>query len=104
MSLDDRKLRKIMATLDPRAEQILGSSAFAIEGGAKMRAPVMTGALRNSLHTEKKGHLHYRIADGVEYGIYQELGTHRMAAQPFLIPAVEEERPYLNKRWAELFK
>ena len=32
----------------------------------------------------------YTIADGVEYGIYQEFGTRRMAAQPFLIPAFED--------------
>jgi hypothetical protein len=30
------------------------------------------------------------IADGVDYGIYQEFGTKRMAAQPFLIPAFED--------------
>ena len=33
------------------------------------------------------------VADGVEYGIYQELGTSRMAAQPFMRPAVEAVRP-----------
>ena len=32
----------------------------------------------------------YIIADGVDYGIYQEFGTHKMAAQPFLIPAFED--------------
>jgi hypothetical protein len=30
------------------------------------------------------------IADGVNYGIHVELGTSRMAAQPFLIPAFEQ--------------
>ena len=34
------------------------------------------------------------VADGVEYGIYQELGTVRQGyAQPFLRPAVEAVRP-----------
>ena len=33
------------------------------------------------------------VADGVEYGLYQELGTSRMGAQPFMVPAVEAVRP-----------
>jgi len=36
---------------------------------------------------------HLRIvADGVEYGIYQELGTSKMPAHPFMTPAVEAMR------------
>lgn len=32
------------------------------------------------------------IADGVTYGIYNELGTSKMAAHPFMSPAVEAVR------------
>jgi hypothetical protein len=32
------------------------------------------------------------VADAVHYGIYQELGTSRNAAHPFMIPAVEVVR------------
>jgi len=32
------------------------------------------------------------VADGVNYGIYQELGTSKMGAQPFMSPAVEDVR------------
>lgn len=32
------------------------------------------------------------VADGVEYGVYQELGTVKMSAQPFMRPAVEAVR------------
>lgn len=104
MSVDARKLRKIIADLKPGADRILRTSAFTIEGGAKQRAPVATGALRASIHTEPKGPLFYRVTDGVEYGVFQELGTHRMAAQPFMVPAVEEERKHFEKAWAELFR
>lgn len=37
------------------------------------------------------------VADGVTYGIYQELGTSKMAAQPFMVPAVEAVRPGFNQ-------
>ena len=33
------------------------------------------------------------VADGVEYGLYQEMGTERMGAHPFMVPAVEQVRP-----------
>ena len=36
------------------------------------------------------------VADGVEYGIYQELGTRHMAAHPFMRPAVERIRPHIG--------
>ena len=33
------------------------------------------------------------VADGVEYGLYQERGTVNMPAHPFMVPAVEAVRP-----------
>ncbi|MEQ9027566.1 MAG: hypothetical protein RLP44_02525 [Aggregatilineales bacterium] len=49
---------------------------------------VDTGALRASLHTEKRGDNDYIIADGVEYGIHLELGTENMEARPFMRPII----------------
>ena len=37
------------------------------------------------------------VADGVEYGIYQEMGTSKMGAQPFMSPAVEAVRGSFEK-------
>jgi len=35
----------------------------------------------------------YIVADGVNYGIHQEFGTVKMAAHPFMVPALENVRP-----------
>ena len=35
----------------------------------------------------------YIVADGVNYGIHQEFGTVKMAAHPFMVPAIENVRP-----------
>lgn len=51
---------------------------------------VDTGALRASMQVQRIGQAHYRVADGVEYGIYLELGTLRMAARPFVVPVIED--------------
>jgi hypothetical protein len=32
------------------------------------------------------------VHDGVSYGVFQEMGTHKMAAQPFMRPSIEANR------------
>lgn len=105
--IDLKGLEKITKEMEPRAQAILSDAAFEVETNAKKNAPVKTGALRNSIHvneTRKDNKYSRVISDGVEYGIYQELGTIKMAAHPFLIPAVEAIREKFNKMWEALFK
>lgn len=90
--------------------QIVRKAAFEIEGHAKAAAPVDTGALKNSIYTVTSDSSDFNggdlppvdapaddqtayVAVGMSYGIYQELGTSHMPAQPFLIPAAELVRP-----------
>ena len=101
--LDTRVLDAIAKGLDKNNDQVLASVAFQVEAEAKVRAPVDTGALKNSIHTEKKKPGLYWVADGVEYGVYQELGTHKMSAHPFMKPAVERVQQYLADLYRKLF-
>lgn len=69
--------------------------AEAIDAGAKGRAPVATGALRDAIHTEKRAEGSYAVVAGdskVFYGHLVEHGTTKAPAHPFLIPAAEAER------------
>lgn len=50
------------------------------------------GTLRASMRFKRVGALHYEIVDGVEYGIYLEDGTERMAARPFMGPTFDAWR------------
>lgn len=68
-------------------------AALAIEGQAKVLAPVDTGALRNSIQTEMEGDLTAHVVAGVEYAVYVELGTYKAAAQPYLTPAAAQVEP-----------
>ena len=102
--LDTRVLDAIIAQHRQEAGVIVRGAAFSVEGESKVRAPVDTGALKNSLNTSEVNDLNYRVSDGVEYGIYQELGTSKMRAQPFMVPAVEAVRkPWLDN-WRAFFK
>jgi hypothetical protein len=109
--IDTRKLDQITAQLGYNADQVVKWLAFQVEAGAKMRAPVDTSALRNSLHTEQQEEAWYRVSDGVDYGIYQELGfrhhgSGRFIHNPFMVPAAEEIRDDINsgRTWERLFR
>lgn len=49
---------------------------------------VDTGALRASMHWKRVGKHKWRIQDGVECGIWLELGTTRIEPRPFLGPVI----------------
>lgn len=61
-----------------------------VEGAAKRLCPVDTGRLRSSISHELAldSGLVGRVGTNVEYAPFVELGTYKMAAQPFLRPAL----------------
>ena len=66
--------------------------ALQVERAAIRGCPVDTGRLRSSITNEvgQDGEgLVAVIGTNVEYAPYVELGTSKMAAQPFLLPALE---------------
>lgn len=101
--LDTHKLDMIIATFPAQSEEVVKAGAQAVKGYAAAGAPVDTGALKDSINEAKKGDLLYHVADGVEYGIYQELGTSRMRAHSFMVPAVERAQKQYTDLWRALF-
>ena len=71
----------------------LDLSSKRIERMAKVKAPVDTGALKNSIFSAKAGNLTYKVTAPQHYAIYVEKGTRKMRAQPYLKPALYAERP-----------
>lgn len=69
--------------------------AIDVETEAKRLAPVDTGNLRASINHVSgygdQGPVAY-VGTDVPYAIYQELGTWKMRAQPFLRPALQSIR------------
>lgn len=79
-----------------RAHQAVRKAAFEVERGAKKRARVKTGALRNSINStfeESYNDFVAEVGPEVHYGVHLEFGTERMAPRPFLRPAYEEVEP-----------
>lgn len=86
-------LPALIANLGARVESVVAKAATDIEAMAKSLAPVDTGTLRNSIQANKTGPGAWLVTVGVDYGLYVEWGTARMAAQPYLGPAVAHVRP-----------
>lgn len=111
--------------LDAVAEKVLTMWGMQAESAAKKLAPVDTGLLRNSVtwalagggantpsyraddgsasgsysgqaQADQGGPRHVYIGSNVEYAPYQELGKSKMKAQPFLGPAIEQNRDYFQ--------
>jgi len=114
-------MRQLDGVVSPaRLRQGLAAAAFYVEGAAKVKAPIDFGFLANSIYTVTASGSGYAeatnkakarnpnaemlpqesinstmeavIAAGAEYAIYQEMGTRFMRAQPFMRPALENNR------------
>lgn len=64
--------------------------AVGVTNLAKQYCPVDTGRLRSSISFEVDTRATATVGTNVEYAPYVEYGTSRMAAQPYLRPAVHE--------------
>jgi HK97 gp10 family phage protein len=86
---------------------VVRKAAFDVEARAKLKAPVDTGHLRNSISVRTGGQiggdggaldaLSAEVVATAEYAAYVELGTNRHKAQPFMEPAAEEVRPQFEE-------
>ena len=102
--LDDRPLNALLKGIDYKAPEVVKTAALSVEAHAKMTVPILTGNLKASILAEKLDALTWRINVWAEYGIYVELGTTKMAARPYLIPAVERAYETYLVAWHQAFK
>lgn len=127
--LDTRVLRKLKDGARDRAHDILDATAFTIEGEAKKRALVDTGAMVNSIYVSgtrgerarddyransalaRRRNERARIVPEVKpSGEFERIiGASveyaywvEVKTKPFLVPSVEEQRKALKEAWAAL--
>jgi HK97 gp10 family phage protein len=92
---DQAALRALLEGEDGDVGKDLARRAIKVEAAAKRLCSVDTGRLRSSITWEMARDdqgLMATVGTDVEYGVYIELGTSHMAAQPFLRPALEAAR------------
>lgn len=82
-------LRVKEAVSEERLDAALKKVTLLVERHAKEYCPVRTGRLRASIHHGKLGDLTYYVGSNVEYAVFVEFGTYKMAAKPYLRPAMK---------------
>jgi HK97 gp10 family phage protein len=94
------RIPTVIAELTPRVDAAARAGAELVEQSAKARAPdrpPIGEGLVEAIHTEKDRIGSYCVVAGggpdeVFWGHMQEFGTTRHGPQPFLVPALEEQR------------
>lgn len=101
------RLSQAGARIGAPASAVLRRTAFAIQADAQAAAPVDTGNLMGSISTTitgdgRSGSMSAEVGPTAEYGVYQELGTSVMAAQPYMVPAFDRQVPGFTAALAKL--
>lgn len=65
---------------------------------------VDTGHLKDSIRFAMTGEYEGEVAAGAEYAAYLEFGTSRMAARPFMTPAVDHQVGQIEETGAEIIR
>lgn len=93
------------AQVGARAGLVMSKALNDIAAGAKNRAPVDTGALRNSISTSttrSASTVRGEVGPTVHYGHFVELGTVNNRAQPYLRPATDAVLPGYEQALTQL--
>lgn len=98
------KIPKLIAGLEGKAALVVRKTVSDIEAGAKVKAPVDTGNLRNSISGGMTGPLTGKVEATADYAQYVELGTHKAPAQPYMTPAAEEARASFKAAMKQIVK
>ena len=114
----DRLTKKLENLSKVDLEEPMKKSAYLVENNAKRFAPVDTGRLRNEIKnrvTRSRDSIEAKIGHFnpmLEYAPFQELGTSKMAGQPFLRPGLayskqpiqEEFKNYVKRELSKIRK
>lgn len=86
-----RNLERLAGSERRQAQQDgLEAGGRVVEAYGKLNAPVKTHALQNSIDVYEVTPMLALIGPAVDYAEHQEFGTSRMAAHPFMRPALDE--------------
>lgn len=103
IKVDTKKMDYILSHHPVTRDKFLLAIGEEVAGDAIRKVPVDTGNLKNSIRSTRVSRKVIHVHDRTDYGIFVELGTFKMGAQPFLQPAVYNMAKNLSKRFAQIF-
>ena len=106
-----RRLDAVGGSLDGQGLlPALRAAALVAQNDAKRRAPVLTGTLRRSIHTEDQGSHAVSVGTDLPYAARMEFGfaatdsrgrTYNQPARPYLRPALDENKAEMEREFAD---
>lgn len=96
------RLPQIQAAARPKAQAAVQKTVMDVEAQAKGFAAVDTGNMRALVQGSMTGDLSGEVNAGAHYSIYNEYGTSKMAAQPFMTPAAESARGTFEQAMSQI--
>ena len=87
------RIPELIVFVEAHSKKAVKESADKVVTIAKDTVPVVTGHLQSSIGNNVSGKT-ATIFASAEYAAYVEYGTYKMAAQPYLTPAMEQEFPH----------
>ena len=91
------RTKEVSEQFKKAVERGLTAAAIIVESDAKLRSPIDSGTLMGSIAKGKVVNSSIQIGTNIEYAPYVEYGTSRMAAQPYLTPALIENKAKIQK-------
>ena len=88
---------KVIQSVENAKRGGLEAASLIVEADATLRAPVDTGNLRSSITHRVVSDEEARVGTNVDYAPWVEGGTSKMAAQPFLRPALDNNKARIEK-------
>lgn len=98
------RIRQAVERITREADEAVQETASDVRDLAKTLAPVRTGRLRKSIGKRKTRRGAAAVGTDVEYGVFQEFGTRKMSARPYLTPALEQGKEILRAKLKEKLK
>jgi len=91
---------QLLAGITPK---FLTEAAIIVQADAKRMVPVDEGNLKGSIVREVDGNT-ATVGTNVEYAEHVEYGTRHMDAQPYMRPAIDNNRKGLIRRFANMIR
>jgi HK97 gp10 family phage protein len=94
----EKRVVRILGGVRERMEVGTEKAAYDLRDEVKRRAPVRTGRLRSAIYATRQPGMKPVYIVGIDlaralYGRFIEFGTSRMAAHPFVRPAIQAGTP-----------
>lgn len=97
-------VKKIIRNLPAATDKAASDFAHNTTSGAQRRCHVITGRLRKSIHTIKRGPGSYTSRVGAFYGVYEERGTRYRPPHPFFQPAAIAAKAQFHRDIRKVFR